>query len=462
MVATFDVEPETAVVYGEGWQSWSVVEPVPIRSEPFRPSDPNSLVIDCQPGIVDLPGAHGGSGLLVVQSGSEAHVFGVDDASREVVPIWATEHGGTVVVRAAGEVTHVVDRGGGGVEGALARWGDRFASGLGIGPVATIPPVWCSWYQYFDEVREHDVVENLEAMDDLEVAVGVVQIDDGYQAAAGDWLESSGRFPDLPGLVGRVRSSGRRAGIWIAPFVVGLSSRLAAEHPDWVVSDPAHGRPVPVGAVLRDQCAALDVTHPGARGYLERVLATMGSWGIDYVKIDFAYAGAVDGLRHEAVTGVEAYRYGLRVVKDALGPDATLLGCGAPVLPSVGLVDALRVGPDIALHVEPATGNPSMPSQRAAARNTAARAWQHGRLYVNDPDCLVARPEMEQREQWAETVERVGGLRASSDRLRSLDAWGLEATRRLLVPSSAEPFVPSDSSEAHVATTGPTGKDGTP
>ena len=31
----------------------------------------------------------------------------------------------------------------------------------------------------------------------------------------------------------------------------------------------------------------------------------------------------------------------------AIGAEAVLLGCGAPILPSVGGVDAMRVGPDI-------------------------------------------------------------------------------------------------------------------
>ena len=46
------------------------------------------------------------------------------------------------------------------------------------------------------------------------------------------------------------------------------------------------------------------------------------------------------------------------------------------------------------------------------------------------------------REFGAEVVERYGGLRSSSDRLRGLDDWGLETTRRLLQPVAAEPFVP--------------------
>ena len=41
---------------------------------------------------------------------------------------------------------------------------------------------------------------------------------------------------------------------------------------------------------------------------------------------------------------------------------------------------------------------------------------------------------------WAAHVEPYGGLRTSSDRLRELDDWGLETTRRLLRPVPATPF----------------------
>ena len=109
--------------------------------------------------------------------------------------------------------------------------------------------------------------------------------------------------------------------------------------------------------------------------------------GFDYFKLDFLYAGALAGRRHRDVTGVAAYRSGPCLVRDAIGPEGYLLGCGAPILPSVGLVDAMRVSPD--------TYHPTEPEdeQRRLRGRTCvvARAWQHGRFWVNDPDCLVAR-----------------------------------------------------------------------
>ena len=98
--------------------------------------------------------------------------------------------------------------------------------------------------------------------------------------------------------------------------------------------------------------------------------------------------------------------------------------------------------PTSAHHFEPLDGDLSQPSQRRPPQNTRWRAWQHGRFWVNDADCLVAGPHVERREDWAEVVERYSGLRASSDRLRGLDEWGLETTRRLLRRGLTAPFVP--------------------
>lgn len=60
-------------------------------------------------------------------------------------------------------------------------------------------------------------------------------------------------------------------------------------------------------------------------------------------------------------------------------------------------------------------------------RITGLRAWMNRRLWLNDPDCLVARPGVEHREQWAAHLETYGGLRWSSDRLGALDARGARA-----------------------------------
>jgi alpha-galactosidase len=439
-VGVVPVDPARAQVYAEGWQSWSVTGLFPVTDPPPAVTQPDSLVIDCQYRRSAPPGVFQGSGVLAVDpgNGGPVTVFGARAGLPGGVPvIQAALRGPALVVSADAPVSELVDPAAAGLQGALGRWADGFAAEARLPPVPVMPPVWCSWYQYFSDVTEADVLANLDAMASLDLPVGIVQVDDGYEACVGDWLTSSGRFSDLPGLVSRIRAAGRRAGLWIAPWLVGRSSQLFAAHPDWVVRDPASGDPVWAGDVCRDDCAALDLTHPAAAAYLTGVLQTMRGWGIDYFKTDFCYAGAYEGLRHEAMTGTAAYQRGLALIRAAIGPDALLVGCGAPALASAGLVDAMRVGPDIAAHYLPSQPHPSLPSQRNAARNVRARAWQHGRFWNNDPDCLMLRPGVERRADWAAVVRDYGGLRSSGDGLDQLDDWGLETTRELLVPSSA-------------------------
>jgi alpha-galactosidase len=367
--------------------------------------------------------------------------------------------GDAVVVSAGDGIEHtVVEAAAGGTDDdeaprtaldrALARWGDALLAASDMGPRGPgarnpgarhrPPTAWCSWYHYFEHVSQDDIEENLRAIETLGLPIEVVQIDDGYQAEIGDWLLLSERFASLADIVGRIRGAGQRAGIWVAPFLVGERSVLAREHPDWLVGNTSPG------TGWGDQrLSSLDVTHPGAEAYLREVFGTFADLGIDYFKIDFVYAGAMEGRRADAgVDGVAAYRRGLQVIREAIGPESFLLGCGAPILPSVGLVDAMRVGPDIGHHFEPLDGDLSQPSQRAAAQNSRWRAWQHGRFWTNDADCLVAGAHVERREEWADVVERYSGLRVSSDRLGELDEWGLATTRRLLEPGLTAPFVP--------------------
>jgi alpha-galactosidase len=438
------VHPGQARVYEHGWQSWSPTLAYRLTDRPYRPVSEQRRIGNYRPERRAPADAFWGEGLLALDPGTGEGVHVFSAPSTGVVPsILAALDGDRIVVRAEDAAVHtVVDADGAGEDGfgvldrALARWADGFAVEAGVGTLRPPPTAWCSWYHYFEDVTQGDIEENLLAMDELDLAVDVVQIDDGYQAELGDWLTLSDRFASLPDIVGRIRDAGRRAGIWVAPFLMGERSAVLRDHPDWAIggADPGTG--------WDQRLAALDVTHPGAEAYLREVFGTLRDIGFDYFKIDFIYAGAMDGRRTDpSVTGVDAYRAGLRVIREAIGPDSYLLGCGAPILPSVGLVDAMRIGPDIGHHFQPLDGDLSQPSQRAAAQNTRWRAWQQGRFWINDSDCLVAGPHVERREDWAEVVDRYGGLRTSSDRLRGLDEWGLETTRRLLRPGLVAPFV---------------------
>lgn len=88
-----------------------------------------------------------------------------------------------------------------------------------------------------------------------------------------------------------------------------------------------------------------------------------------------------------------------------------LLGCGVPVLPSAGLVNAMRVGPDIAAVYGPPGGNASVPRAgllgpgddappaRVLPDGTADLAGQSGRVRLAIAECAHA-PAIAGRGMW--------------------------------------------------------------
>jgi len=431
-VLSIEVSPRDARVYEEGWQSWSPSGSYPLLEAPARAASP----LNYRGGYggtrpMPEPDEFSGEGLLALDpgTGEKIVVIGADSAADSVPRITARHTGGRVTVLADGAVQVSLQPAEAGLPAALAGFGNAFAVRAAVPPLRRAPTLWCSWYHYFTGVTQADMAENIAAIAELDLPVEVIQLDDGYQSELGDWLSLSERFDSLAEMVARIADSGRRAGIWIAPFLAGARSRLVAEHPDWLIRD-ADG-PVLATHNWNQDTFGLDITHPGVQAYLAEVFGHFVDLGFDFFKADFLFAGALDGHRQAGLAPVAAYRHGLDLIRQAIG-DAYLLGCGAPILPSVGKVDAMRVSADTAPHFEPEGGDLSKPGGRAAILTSRARAWQHGRFWVNDPDCLIVRPEVEHREALAAYIAEVGGLRASSDRIADLDEWGLEQTRTLL------------------------------
>ena len=60
-----------------------------------------------------------------------------------------------------------------------------------------LPNGWCSWYYYFSNVTEADILENAAYLNKHrdEYPLEYLQLDDGYQSALGDWLLCNEKFP---------------------------------------------------------------------------------------------------------------------------------------------------------------------------------------------------------------------------------------------------------------------------
>lgn len=431
-VTTVACDPDAARVYEHGWQSWSPSGVYPGNATSPRPTFEKTYLSNWRGDVPPPPTGFQGEGLVAVQPGPGAPVTVVasPDPRHEVASIRVGVSAGGLDITANGPVEMHVDRGANGIAGAIGRWADRLVDRLGLPQPRPVGPMWCSWYCYWDQVTDTQVLDDLGRLDPAGLDVRIVQIDDGYQAEIGDWLEPRPGFGDLGALARRITDTGRQAGLWTAPFLAGHRSRLWRDHQEWFLDG------VDAGSGWTQDLSALDLTHQGALDHLDTVFRSFRDMGFSFYKLDFLYAGALPGPHHaDGTSAIEAYRQGLRTIRAAVGPDAVLLGCGAPIFPSLGLVDVMRVSPDTAAVLDHPSGDESLPSSRNALDTGMAREWQHGRFWINDPDCLIAAPRVERREQWARWIEQSAGLRSSSDSLAELDGWGLETTRRLLVPS---------------------------
>ncbi len=328
---------------------------------------------------------------------------------------------------------------------------------------ATPSPAWTHWYQYYHNISEEVFLRNLDVLAENREAITfeIAELDDGYQAAWGDWTATNEKFPHgLKWLASEIRSRGFTPGLWLAPFAVENASDIAGQHPDWLVRD-SNGRPARAAFLYNMFIQALDLTNPAVLEHLRQLAHTFTQeWGYRMLKLDFLNAAALPGRRYDPkLTRAEALRLGLEAIREGAGEETFLLGCGCPYGPAIGVVDAMRIGPDTAPAWEPyfhwlrwagplIRGNPSIPALRNALRNTVVLSGLHRRWWWNDPDCLVIR-QADNRLSEAEVQSAVtlvglsGGMLVSSDDLRVVSPQRLRLLS-LLVPNLGLKGAPLD------------------
>ena len=87
------------------------------------------------------------------------------------------------------------------------------------------PAGWCSWYCFGPRVTARNVLDNLDTIARVVPALQYVQLDDGYQPAMGDWLETGAAFGgDVRGVLQAIRAKGFEPAIWVAPFIAEAGS----------------------------------------------------------------------------------------------------------------------------------------------------------------------------------------------------------------------------------------------
>lgn len=299
-----------------------------------------------------------------------------------------------------------------------------------------MPAGWCSWYHFYQNIDEHKIRKNfLKIRENQEtLPIKLIQIDDGFQKQVGDWFKNAKGFPDgVKQLAQEIKQAGYTPGLWLAPFILHPRSEFAFAHPEMILRNKS-GNPVNAGFVWNVFTQALDLSFPGSLDYaLDVVETAVKDWGFPYLKLDFLYAGALAGKRfNQTKTRAQILRNALEKIRERVGKDVFLLGCGVPLGSALGIFDANRIGADVSGDWTPKyfglrfpfKNEPSMPSARNAMQNVLTRAEQHNRWWINDPDCLLLRKEtnltLAEVQSLASVIAISGGSLLISDDLPSL------------------------------------------
>ena len=322
----------------------------------------------------------------------------------------------------------------------LEAWADAVAKRLAI-KLPPMPIVYCTWY---DNVHggagNADAIAELSAFAAKELkpyGFSCVQIDDGWQMGdpKGNGPKKifsahnpSGPYPKgMQPTADAVRAGGLTAGLWILPFGGTWNDPFFAEHQDWFVKK-ADGKPF--DTAWGGTC--LDMTHPGARDFVKgEIKLAVKDWGYHYLKLDGLSTGIGvrpqyvndawkedelgDGVFHDpAKTNLDAFRDGMRMVREAAGPETFILGCCAPqnmrsYAGVFGLVDAMRMGPD-----NGGDWNGWMASPNYGSRNYHL----NGRIWWSDPDPVYVRASIP-----LDSARCMGSWNAISGQMISLSDW---------------------------------------
>ena len=405
--------------YRHGWQSWTLSTwldpnqpPLPVRAAEFRmkDEDPGYALhknhIGAWVGAVELGeddvlllGALALSGRVELDGRVLRGFYETDGLNAKTPSGWFLARGKE--------------------DNVFSMYTDLLANRFGKGRFPTPPRVWCSWYSFYRWVNERVVLKALRGFDGM--PFDVFQLDDGWQMNCGDW-EANKKFPSgMKALADKISATGRTAGIWLAPFMVSPDSQLAKKHPDWLLRDHAE-KLVHAGITWSGNPLCLDVSQPAVLEWLDRLIRKVRGWGFGYLKLDFLSVGALVGKRYSNLPREAAYRHAMQVMRDAAG-DAYILACGAPILPSLGLCDGLRVGPDVSPYwlnkfLTVWLNNPNDTSTQNAIRTSIHRLWLKPLVNV-DPDVMFFRSRhntlQSDESQLLQHLITISGFKATSD-----------------------------------------------
>lgn len=271
--------------------------------------------------------------------------------------------------------------------------------------ITKIPVGWCSWYYYYTDITEIEMIENLKFFNtNKDIPIDFIQLDDGYFTKIGDYLNiSEEKFPNgLEYLFFQIKKNGFKSGIWSAPFFAVRTSKLFKTHRNWFLT--RNNKLLKVHFNWNSFQYALDLTQDEVLNYISDLYTKFyhinANIRMDFFKIDFLHAAVPYRADYSKkyLTRAQILYQGIKKIRDTITPKSFLLGCGAPLGPCIGLVDAMRISEDTAPiwdagYIEQYSNNKGIenPSLKSALVNILYRSFMHKYFWINDPDCLMIR-----------------------------------------------------------------------
>lgn len=278
-------------------------------------------------------------------------------------------------------------------EGGYDKVFDGYFKALGTPPCRVKRTCgYTSWYNYFTKINEDIIVRDLDGLTRAD-NIQIFQIDDGHQTAVGDWESTDKtKFPNgMKFVADKIHEKGWLAGLWMAPFYAQKTSKVAAEHPDWLVKD-SDGK-YTKGFVGSRACYTLDFYNKDCAAYIRHFFDTvLNKWGFDLVKLDFLCTACL--VPYGNRTRGEIMSDAMDFLRDCVG-DKLILGCGVPLAPAFGKVDFCRIGSDVDIQFKPrfifTLTNNEVVSTQTSIQNAIFRRGLNGRAFLNDPDVFFMR-----------------------------------------------------------------------
>ena len=253
---------------------------------------------------------------------------------------------------------------------------------------------YTSWYNYYQNINEEIILRDLQGLARAGKNANIFQIDDGYETKVGDWDMDTVKFPNgLAPIVDKIHEQGLMAGLWYAPFAAQFKANVIKNHPDWLIRNK-HGRPV-ISGIAWGGFYALDFEKEEVREYIKAFFdKVFNEWHFDMVKLDFLYAAAIEPRNGK--TRGQLMCEAVDFLRECCG-DKIILGCGVPLAPAFGVVDACRISCDVEntfkekFYVK--VTNQEIISAKMAMVNSVYRRHLNGRIWANDPDVFFLRDD---------------------------------------------------------------------